>query len=187
MDNEKKHSDPPRVKIANTLVHGGNQAAMWGVILFSIWADKLDPMPGLIIGGTLTGMGVLQLFRGQPPTSGVVLTCSAIAHACRHLKGTAVLAVVTGSLLVSGCGLFQDPGNTAKDILFSGSKAMLKAACDNLSEDAGEGWQVGCTALQGTLSHLQQTGAGPSELPPEEARQRCVLKAGGELSCEGNQ
>lgn len=186
MDNEKQHSDPPRaVKVINATAHGVMSVLVW-VLAWDAQAHRgIDPKVAYGAAIALTGLGGFQLKKNQPPISALVSAGTAAIQALRHMKGSAVLAVVTGSLLISSCGQFRDPGNTAKDILFSGSKAMLKAACDNLSPDAGQGWQVGCTALQGTLSHLQQTGAGPSELPPGEARQRCVLKAGGELSCGG--
>lgn len=188
-DDKRENSPPYAVKVINAVAHGVMSVLVW-VLAWDAQAHRgMEPEVVYSSAAVLTGLGGLQLKKGQPPISALVSGSTAALQALRHMKSAAVLAVVTGSLLVSGCGLFDDPGETAKDVVehpvFRGTLGGLLGACA-ATQGAHPTWDTVCDAAQqvDAVQGLLQGGAGPAELPPDVASRECVAYESGEVRCE---
>lgn len=186
MSDEKK---PVKVQVTNAIMHGLVQLAVWGAGVALMLTDRVPPVEGFAICGLLTGLGVWQASKGQPPTSAILLGFQAGAQALRHIKGASVLAVLGSSLVISSCGAFDDPGQTARDVtehpVFRGTLGGLLGACA-ATQGAHSTWDAVCDGAQqiDAVRDLLQSGAGPAELPPDVAGRECVAFEDGTVECD---
>lgn len=187
MSSEEKKSDHPRaVKIVNAVMHGLTQLAVWGVIAYSIAFEHLEAMPGILIGGALTGLGAVQMAKGQPPTSAIVAGGQAAYQAIRHFKGLGTAGCIVLVLSLPACsGTQQAVKDVTDHVVFRGTLGGLLGAC-SATQGAHAAWDSVCDAAQqiDAVGDLLQGGAGPADLPPEVAGRECVAFEDGAVECE---
>lgn len=187
MSEDKQKTDHPRaVKIVNAVMHGLTQLAVWGVIAYSIAFEHLEAMPGILIGGALTGLGAVQMAKGQPPTSAIVAGGQAVYQALRHFKGLGAAGIVLTLSLTACSGTQQAVRDVTDHVVFRGTLGGLLGAC-SATQGAHAAWDTVCDAAQqiDAVGDLLQGGAGPAELPPEVASRECVAFEDGRVECEG--
>ena len=185
MSDDRESKPPVAVRKINAMMHGLVQLAVWGVGAALMLTDRIPPIEGFAVCGVLTGLGVWQHKKGQPPVSVVVTGFQALGQILRH-KGLMVPAVLAASLVAKGCGGVQQ---AAEDVtshpVFRGTLGGLLGACSG-TRGEHDAWDKVCDTANGldSVTGLLQTGAGPASLPDEVASRECVAYEDGRLRCE---